>query len=72
MYIKHDNDNKMIIPEFPNPEEKEFEKWKIKEPCRSLEHNFPSHLYIPPGQSHTHTCPGCGNQITVTQPIIYC
>lgn len=41
--------------------------WKL---CLNPGHNFPTHLYIPPGQSYTHVCPGCGAKITVTQPII--
>ncbi|QDH83526.1 hypothetical protein [Achromobacter phage Motura] len=27
--------------------------------CTHPEHNFPTHLYIPPGQGYRHVCPGC-------------
>ena len=43
-----------------------------KETCINPSHNFPSHLYIQPGKSYTHTCPGCGEQQTVTAPLITC
>jgi len=29
-------------------------------PCYSPYHNFPSHLYIPPGKGYRHVCPDCG------------
>lgn len=40
--------------------------------CLNPAHNFPSMLYIPAGQSHTHTCPGCGKSQTVISPMIFC
>lgn len=44
----------------------------IKKPCMNPEHDFPSMIYIPPGESFTHTCPGCGNKITAQNSIVYC
>ena len=38
--------------------------------CRHPQHNFPSHLYIPPGKGYRHKCPACGNVIEVIQPLI--
>jgi hypothetical protein len=43
---------------------------ETKKACQHTEHNFPTLLYIPSGQSHTHICPGCGNEITLTTPIL--
>lgn len=34
-------------------------------PCYSPQHNPPMHLFIPPGQTHVHKCPACGNEITI-------
>lgn len=34
-------------------------------------HNPPSHLYIPPGTNHTHTCPSCGAKFTMGAPIMF-
>lgn len=42
---------------------------KAKKECQHPEHNFPTLIYIPGGQSHTHVCPDCGNEITVIVPI---
>ena len=41
----------------------------VKE-CNHPEHNFPILLYIPGGQTHTHVCPNCGNEITVMASIV--
>lgn len=38
--------------------------------CRHPSHDFPTHLYIEPGKSYTHTCPRCRLQITLTAPEI--
>ena len=32
----------------------------IDKVCRNPSHEPPNMLYIPPGQTHTHVCPGCG------------
>lgn len=56
-----------------NEEVKNVTKWnedKLK-PCLNPSHNFPTHLYIEPGQTYKHVCPGCGNEISVTAPMIY-
>ena len=45
--------------------------WEEK-PCYHRSHNFPTMIYIPPGQSFTHTCPGCGQKQTVHSPDIRC
>lgn len=34
-------------------------------PCLSPSHNPPMHLYIPAGEVFVHTCPQCGNKITI-------
>lgn len=41
-------------------------------PCLHPGHSFPSNLYIPQGQSYTHTCPGCGETHTVHNNLYYC
>lgn len=33
--------------------------------CTHPDHNFPTHLYIPPGMGYRHICPGCGKIQTV-------
>lgn len=43
-----------------------------KHPCLNPEHNPPTHLYIPPGQTYEHICPGCGKKTTMHgSPIIW-
>lgn len=34
-------------------------------PCMDPQHNLPMHIYIPPGQYLTHTCPSCGQTMTI-------
>lgn len=41
-------------------------------PCIHPQHNPPGHLFIPPGCSFTHVCPGCGASYTLTNPIVTC
>lgn len=48
----------------------DFEKQVENKKCNHPEHDFPMFLWIPPGGSHTHVCPGCGNEITATSPNI--
>lgn len=43
----------------------------LVEICRDPSHKFPSMLYIPPGFSKTHKCPGCGQETMVKSPIVY-
>jgi len=38
--------------------------WQTLKCCNHPGHNFPTMLYIPPGKSVTHTCPGCGHVTT--------
>jgi hypothetical protein len=38
-------------------------KWR--DYCKHPEHNFPGHLVIPPGETHEHICPGCGQIIII-------
>ena len=44
-------------------------KWGsgLTKPCFHPEHDFPSHVYIAPGQTYKHVCPGCGTVISFTQ-----
>lgn len=54
-----------------HPKEPKETPWeKSNQPCRNPSHDFPNMLVIPQGQSHTHTCPGCGKTITVTPQIV--
>lgn len=46
--------------------------WDKLKPCLSPSHNFPSMLYVRPGESYTHTCPSCGHQITVRGRQAWC
>lgn len=39
--------------------------------CTSPAHDFPNMLVVPAGTSHTHTCPHCGNKITVRGAITW-
>lgn len=39
-------------------------------PCINFEHNPPTHLYIPPGQTYRHVCPGCGQETVIRAPFI--
>lgn len=55
-----------------NEEKQEVKTWvedKLK--CLNPSHSFPSHLYIEPGQTYKHVCPGCKSEISVTSPMIY-
>lgn len=40
-------------------------------PCVSPSHNPPMHLFIPPGCSHTHVCPYCGQRTVLKSPIVF-
>lgn len=45
----------------------------IQRTCLSPDHDPPGLLYIPAGQTHTHTCPGCGKTTVMTGgPEIIC
>lgn len=50
-------------------EDNSGETWK-KKPCLNPGHEVPGLLYIPPGQTYKHVCPGCNNEIVVTTPEI--
>jgi len=41
-----------------------------KPPCLDMAHNVPTHLYIPPGTTYTHTCPSCGKVQEISPPNI--
>lgn len=43
-----------------------------KEPCLDREHNAPTHLYIPPGDTYRHKCPSCGKVQIISPPNITC
>lgn len=36
--------------------------------CTDPGHNFPTHLYIPPGSGYRHVCPSCGSVSTAINP----
>jgi rRNA maturation endonuclease Nob1 len=38
--------------------------------CRHPEHDFPTHMCIPSGESYTHKCPICGVTTTISSPKI--
>ncbi len=40
--------------------------------CRSMDHNPPSHLYIPAGQQYRHICSGCGRETVLQSPDVTC
>jgi hypothetical protein len=40
-------------------------------PCRHPEHEFPSMIVLEPGVWE-HECPGCGERVTVTVPLVTC
>ena len=47
-------------------------EWDKVISCRDPSHGFPTHLWIPPGQTHVHKCPSCDQETQVTAPeIIY-
>ena len=58
-------ETRKLVKDYLDGLDKEAEK-----ACQHPEHNLPTHLYIPVGQSHTHVCPGCGNEIIATISII--
>lgn len=41
-------------------------------PCISPQHNPPMLIYIPPGQTFVHTCPGCGEQMVLHSSNVTC
>lgn len=41
-------------------------KWVPKRPCMNRNHNPPGHLYIRPGETHIHICPGCGKETVMS------
>lgn len=53
----------------PNEQPIRWNEDKLK-PCLTPGHEFPSHLYIPPGQTYKHVCPGCHQETVVTAPNI--
>lgn len=40
--------------------------------CIHPEHNAPTHLCVPFGQTYVHTCPLCHNEIKIISPNIIC
>ena len=65
--------NKWVGGEFPEKQtQPDFAGWEqIKKPCIDPEHDFPSMLCIPPGETFTHKCPGCGHETAVQNTIVY-
>jgi len=41
----------------------------IPEPCRHPQHDPPGHIVLQPG-TYKHTCPGCGNVVVFSVPLI--
>ncbi len=39
-------------------------------PCTSVEHNAPTHLYVPPGEVYVHECPAGGKRTTIASSNI--
>ena len=39
--------------------------------CNHPEHDFPTHLYIPPGKGYRHVCPNCGKETIAKNNITY-
>ncbi len=50
---------------FPKLEKSGFFDLPEQKVCRSIEHNPPTHLYIPEGKGYRHVCPDCGNVTTI-------
>jgi len=44
---------------------KETKKPSWKMPCQSPQHNPPSMIVIPPGQTLVHICPSCGYKFEI-------
>lgn len=40
-------------------------------PCLGKQHEPPTHLYVPPGESFTHICPNCGKKTVIKSLPIY-
>jgi hypothetical protein len=59
--------NRFPNSEFPNEEESHFEDIEETKTCCHIEHNPPTHLYIPHGKRYIHICPECKER-TVFQP----
>jgi hypothetical protein len=37
--------------------------------CINPEHYPPMHLWIPPGTTYRHKCPGCGKETAIVMPV---
>ncbi len=42
------------------------------EMCLHPEHKFPSMMYVPPGKTYEHVCPGCGTKFYCKGSSIVC
>lgn len=58
----------------PPPSDKQpgFFDLPMPQRCTDPSHNFPMHLYIPPGKGYRHVCPSCGSVQEVANPGITC
>lgn len=43
---------------------------KLDDVCIHLNHQPPTHMYIPSGQTYEHECPGCGDKTILRSPSI--
>lgn len=39
--------------------------------CRSLDHDPPMHIVIPPGKIYRHVCSGCGRIVRLRQNYVF-
>ena len=63
-----DNRNKSfneIQKDLDNIKTSGFFELPIDATCRDLNHNPPTHLYIPPGKGYRHICPKCKKEIVI-------
>lgn len=42
-----------------------YEDVTANEPCVGLNHNPPSHIYVPAGKVYVHVCPTCGFKVKI-------
>lgn len=53
--------------------DKTMQGWgEVKKSCLHPEHNPPAHIVIPFGHKLIHTCPHCGESVTINSSERYC
>lgn len=40
--------------------------------CTDINHNPPSHIYVPQGEMYIHYCPSCGHKSVIYPTVVYC